>query len=179
MVKDGLYGDMEEINYWIFNNFPEIATHLRHVSCDPNLCKPKKCYKECLYKKRVEELKEEDITVVNHSLLAKWPYKDEKPIENLIVDEAHNLVEKGYEFFASEVEYRALKFFLQEIYPAELINNSPFAYTSRNKKIIKPFDRFYYFIKLDANNKAKISREINLIMEEAEYILQYGKMNNY
>lgn len=179
LVKDGLYGDMEEINYWIFNNFPEIATHLRHVSCDPNLCKPKKCYKECLYKKRVEELKEEDITVVNHSLLAKWPYKDEKPIENLIVDEAHNLVEKGYEFFASEVEYRSLKFFLQEIYPAELINNSPFAYTSRNKKIIKPFDRFYYFIKLDANNKAKISREINLIMEEAEYILQYGKMNNY
>ena len=179
LVSEGKYGDIEEINHYIFNNFPEIITHLRHIACDPNLCKPKKCYKECLYKKRVEELKEEDITVVNHSLLAKWPYKDEKPIENLIVDEAHNLVEKGYEFFASEVDYRALKFFLQEIYPYELISSSPFAYTSKNKKIIKPFDRFYYFIKLDANNKSKISREINLIIEEAEYILQYGKMNNY
>ena len=179
LVKEGLYGDMEEINYWIFNNFPEIITHLRHVSCDPNLCKPKKCYKQCLYKKRVEELKEEDITVVNHSLLAKWPYKDEKPIENLIVDEAHNLVEKGYEFFASEIEYRVLKFFFQEVYPLEYISNSPFAYTSRKRKIVKPMDKFYTFIKLDASNKSKISREINLIMEETEYILQYGKMNNY
>lgn len=51
-----------------------------------------------VYIKRVEELKEEDITVVNHSLLAKWPYKEEKPIENLIVDEAHNLVEKDMNF---------------------------------------------------------------------------------
>lgn len=179
LVKQGIYGDIEEINYWILSNFPDIITHLRHVACDPNLCKPKKCYKECLYKKRVEELKEEDITVVNHSLLARWPYKDEKPIENLIVDEAHNLVEKGYEFFSSEVEYRSLKYFLQEIYPFELIHNSPFAYTSRKKKSVKPFDRFYTFIKLDANNKSKISREINLIIEEAEYILEYGRMNNY
>lgn len=179
LVSEGIYGDIEEINYWIFNNFPEIITHLRHIACDPNLCKPKKCYKECLYKKRVEELKEEDITVVNHSLLARWPYKDEKPIENLIVDEAHNLVEKGYEFFASEVEYRSLKFFLHEIYPYEMINNSPFAYTTRNKKIIKPFDRFYYFLNMDANNKSKISRKINLIIEEAEYILEYGRQNNY
>lgn len=179
LVKDGIYGDIEEINYLILNNFADIITHLRHVSCDPNLCKPKKCYKECLYKKRVEELKEEDITVVNHSLLARWPYKDEKPIENLIVDEAHNLVEKGYEFFASEVEYKSLKYFLQEIYPFELMHNSPFAYISRNKKSVKPFDRFYNFIKLDADNKSKISREINLIIEEAEYILEYGKINNY
>lgn len=179
LVSEGKYGDIEEINYWILNNFPDIITHLRNVSCDPNLCKPKKCYKECLYKKRVEELKEEDITVVNHSLLARWPYKDEKPIENLIVDEAHNLVEKGYEFFASEIEYRSLKYFLQEIYPFELIHSSPFAYTSRKKKAIKPFDRFYNYIKMEANNKSKISREINLIIEEAEYILEYGKMNNY
>lgn len=179
LVKEGIYGDIEEINYWILNNFPDIITHLRHVSCDPNLCKPKKCYKECLYKKRVEELKEEDITVVNHSLLAKWPYKEEKPIENLIVDEAHNLVEKGYEFFAAEIEYRSLKYFLQEIYPFELIHSSPFAYTLRKKKSVKPFDRFYNYIKMEASNKSKISREINLIIEEAEYILEYGKMNNY
>lgn len=179
LVNKGIYGDIEEINYWILNNFADIITHLRHVSCDPNLCKPKKCYKECLYKKRVEELKEEDITVVNHSLLARWPYKDEKPIENLIVDEAHNLVEKGYEFFSSEIEYRSLKYFLQEIYPFELIHSSPFAYTSRKKKSLKPFDRFYNYIKMEANNKSKISREINLIIEEAEYILEYGKMNNY
>ncbi len=38
---------------------------------------------------------------------------------------------------------------------------------------------FYNYIKMEANNKSKISREINLIIEEAEYILEYGKMNNY
>lgn len=179
LVKDGLYGDIEEINFWILTNFPDIVTHLRNIACDPNFCKPKKCFKECLYKKRVEELKEEDITVVNHSLLAKWPYKDEKPIENLIVDEAHNLVEKGYDFFASEVEYKSLKYFLQEIYPAELIYSSPFAYSFKGKRIIKPFDRFYTYIKLEANNKAKISREINLIIEEATYILDYASKNDY
>ena len=57
--------------------------------------------------------------------------------------------------------------------------NLPFAYTTRNKKIIKPFDRFYYFLNMDANNKSKISRKINLIIEEAEYILEYGRQNNY
>lgn len=179
LIKEGIYGDIEEINHLILNNFPDIITHLRYVACDPNFCKPKKCYKRCLYKKRVEELKEEDITVVNHSLLARWPYKDEKPIENLIVDEAHNLVEKGYEFFASEVEYRSLKYFFQEIYPFELIHDSPFAYVYKKKKLVKPFDRFYNFIKLDYNNKSKISREINFIIEQCEDILEYGRINNY
>ncbi|MEG0856998.1 MAG: helicase C-terminal domain-containing protein [Terrisporobacter sp.] len=179
LVLDGLYGDIEEINYWIISHFPEMINHIRQIACDPNLCKPKKCFRECLYKKRVEELKEEDITVVNHSLLARWPYKEEKPIENLIVDEAHNLVEKGYDFFASEIDYRAFKYFLQEIYPSELISNSPFAYNFKGKKMIKPLDRFYYFIKLEADKKQKISREINLMVEEMDYILMYGQHNNY
>ena len=82
------------------------------VACDVDLCKPKKCGENCLYKKRVEELKDEDITVVNHSLLAKWPYTDEKPMENIIVDEAHNLVEKGYDFFSQEIEYKNFRYFL-------------------------------------------------------------------
>ena len=179
LVEKGLYGDIEEINYLILNNYPEIINHLRQIACDPNICKPKKCFKECLYKKRVEELKEEDITVVNHSLLAKWPYKEEKPIENLIVDEAHNLVEKGYDFFASEIEYRSLRYFLQEIYPMELILNSPFAYNLKGKRVIKLMDRFYTYIKLEADKKQKISREINLLLEEMDYILDYGQHNNY
>ena len=113
--------------------------------------------------KLLEELKEEDMTVVNHSLLAKWPYKDEKPIENLVVDEAHNLVEKGYDFFASEIEYRGMRYFLQEIYPAELILSSPFAYQMKGKRVIKPLDRFYYYIKLEADNKKKISDLVQFI----------------
>lgn len=71
LVEGGKYGDIEEINYSVFDNFKEISIHLRNVSCDPNMCRPKNA-KDCLYKNRIEELKEEHITVVNHSLLAKW-----------------------------------------------------------------------------------------------------------
>ncbi|MEF9992042.1 MAG: helicase C-terminal domain-containing protein [Romboutsia sp.] len=178
LVEDGKYGDIEEINYWVLNHFEEITEHLRYVSCDPNLCRPKKCHRKCLYKNRVEELKEEDITVINHSLLAKWPYKEEKPIENIIVDEAHNLTEKGYDFFSSIIEYRSLKYTMKEIYPYENIGNSAFAYDKKLKKI-KMFDKFYNHIHIDRESRDKISRNINLIIEEMTNILEYGNHSEY
>ncbi|MCR8745022.1 helicase C-terminal domain-containing protein [Romboutsia lituseburensis] len=180
LIKDGIHGDIEEINTWITTNFPYINNHLKHVSCDPNLCRPKKCYKECLYKKRIEELKEEDITVINHSLLAKWPYKEEKPLENIIVDEGHNLVEKGYDFFSSTVEYKSLMYFLREIYPYENMANSKFIYVNNNKnRKIKPFDKFYHHVHFDRNIKDKISRNINLIVDEINSILSFGLNSEY
>ncbi|MGL5313142.1 MAG: helicase C-terminal domain-containing protein [Peptostreptococcaceae bacterium] len=181
LIEQGEYGDIEEINYWILYHFEEILTHLRYVACDPNLCRPKKCIKECLYKNRIEELKEEDITVINHSLLAKWPYKEEKPLEHIIVDEAHNLVEKGYDFFSGVVNYRALNYFLQEIYPYENIRTSPFAYEklSRRNRKIKTFDKFYNHVHFDRNIKDKISRNINLIVEEIVSILTFGLNSEY
>ena len=178
LVEEGNYGDIEEINYWVINHFVGIENHIIYASCDPNLCRPKKCIKNCLYKRRVEELKEEDITVINHSLLAKWPYKEEKPIENLIVDEAHNLTEKGYEFFSSIVDSRAFKYFLQEMYPYENIYNSPFAYNKKLRKM-KMFDKFYNHIRLDRTQKDKISTNINLIVQEIESLLMYGESSDY
>ena len=178
LVEDGKYGDIEEINYFVGKKFKEINKHLNYVSCDSNLCRPKRCYKECLYKRRVEELKEEDITIINHSLLAKWPYKDEKPLENVIVDEAHNLTEKGYEFFSSIVDSRGLKYFLQEIYPYEYIGNSPFLYNSKFRKI-KMMDKFYSHIMLDKSLKHKISKNINFIIEEINSLLLYGQQSKY
>ncbi|MGL6104755.1 helicase C-terminal domain-containing protein [Romboutsia sp.] len=181
LIEEGRYGDIEEINYWILQHFQEIINHLRYVSCDPNLCRPKKCMKNCLYKKRIEELKEEEITVINHSLLAKWPYKEEKPLEHIIVDEAHNLVEKGYDFFSSIVNYKALNYFFQEMYPYENINNSIFSYNSLSKKNrkIKMFDKFYNHVHFDRSIKDKISRNINLIVEEMNSILYFGVNSEY
>ncbi|MBC5996338.1 exonuclease [Romboutsia ilealis] len=178
LVEEGNYGDIEEINYWVINHFAGIENHIIYASCDPNLCRPKKCIKNCLYKRRVEELKEEDITVINHSLLAKWPYKEEKPIENLIVDEAHNLTEKGYEFFSSIVDSRSFKYFLQEMYPYENIYNSPFAYNKKLRKM-KMFDKFYNHIRLDRTQKDKISTNINLIVQEIDSLLMYGESSDY
>lgn len=178
LVEDGKYGDIEEINSWVLKHFNGIGNHIIYSSCDSNLCKPKKCYKNCLYKRRVEELKEEDITIINHSLLAKWPYKEEKPIENLIIDEAHNLTEKGYDFFSSIVDTRTLLYFLQEMYPYENIYNSPFAYNKKLKKI-KMFDKFYNHIRVDKTLKDKISTNINLLAEEINSILKFGEESNY
>lgn len=179
LVESGQYGDIEEINHWILEHFNELKTHLKYVSCDPNLCRPKKCNRNCLYKKRVEELKEEHITVINHSLLAKWPYKEEKPLEYIIVDEAHNLTEKGYEFFSRVVNSKSAKYFLEEIYPYDNIQKSALLYSNAKNKSrrIKPFDRFYSYIKVEKNVKDKISRNINLIVEEMNSILDYGKFN--
>lgn len=181
LTEEGKYGDIEEISHWITQYFKELSLHLRYVCCDPNLCRPKKCFKTCLYKNRIEELKEEDITVINHSLLAKWPYKEEKPLENIIVDEGHNLVERGYEFFSSIIDYKMLNHFLQEIYPYENIKNSPFVYDPKNKRIgkIKPFDKFYHHVHFDRNIKDKISRNINLIVEEMSSILTFGINSGY
>lgn len=181
LTKDGRYGDIEEINPWIIQYFKEIETHLRYVYCDPNLCRPKNCLKTCLYKNRVEELKEEDITIINHSLLAKWPYKEEKPLENIIVDEGHNLAEKGYDFFSSVIDYKALNYFLQEIYPYENIKNSPFEYDNKNKRLgkIKAFDKFYHHVNFDRNIKDRISRNINLIVQESNSILNFGTNSDY
>lgn len=180
LVEEGEYGDIEEINYWILNHFEEINTHLRYVGCDPNLCRPKKCFKDCLYKKRTEELKEEDITVINHSLLAKWPYKEEKPLEHIIVDEGHNLAEKGYDFFSSVIDYKMLNYFLREIYPYENMQNSAFAYDNSNKnRKIKPFDKFYHHVHFDRNIKDKISRNINFIIEKMKNILNFGVNSDY
>ena len=47
-------------------------------------------------------------------------------MENIIVDEAHNLVEKGYDFFSEEIEYNALRHFLKEIYPSEFHSSSKY-----------------------------------------------------
>ena len=180
IVKEGKHGDIEEISPSILSEFNVIGDHIRHVSCDPNLCRPKKCNKECLYKNRVEELKEEDITVINHSLLAKWPYKEEKPLENIIVDEGHNLAEKGYDFFSSTIEYKALKYFLREIYPYEYIGNSPFIYEKyKTSRKIKYFDKFYHHVHFGRDIKEKISRNINLILEELNSILRFGMESDY
>ena len=70
--------------------------------CDNDECNIEKCHRRCLLKKRYEELPLENITVINHSLLASWPYGEKKKITHLIIDEAHNLMDKCYDFFSEE-----------------------------------------------------------------------------
>ena len=101
LCENGNYGDIENINYSIQKHF-ELDKYINEVNCDSEQCKLDKCTRPCYLRKRYNELPEENITVINHSLLACWPYAEKKKINHIIIDEGHNLMEKCYDFFAEE-----------------------------------------------------------------------------
>ena len=107
LSQEGTYGDIEKINYWAYEYF-NIDKYKHLVTCDSEKCDLDKCSKKCYLKNRYNELPLDNITVINHSLLASWPYGEKKKISNLIIDEAHNLMEKGYDYFTEEFD--ALEF---------------------------------------------------------------------
>lgn len=118
LCKDGLYGDVENINFWAYSHF-ELGEYLSDIVCDNDECNIEKCHRKCLLKKRYEELPAENITVVNHSLLASWPYCEKKKITHLIIDEAHNLMDKCYDFFSDEFISEDFIEYLKNLYEKE------------------------------------------------------------
>ena len=99
--EDGIHGDIENINYVIFKHF-NLDKYIKGFNCDNDNCDLEKCRKKCHLRNRYNELPDENITVINHSLLACWPYNEKKKINHLIIDEGHNLMEKCYDFFSEE-----------------------------------------------------------------------------
>lgn len=105
LVENGEYGDIENISYWIIRHF-NLDNYFKDVTCDSDSCNLEKCTKPCYLRKRYNELPTENVTVINHSLLSCWPYCEKKKINHIIIDEAHNLMEKCYDFFAEEFSSR-------------------------------------------------------------------------
>jgi len=101
LCQTGEYGDIENINYAAQKHF-QLNKYISEVNCDSEKCKLDKCTRPCYLRKRYNELPAENITVINHSLLACWPYAEKKKINHIIIDEGHNLMEKCYDFFAEE-----------------------------------------------------------------------------
>ncbi|MBC5630005.1 DEAD/DEAH box helicase [Clostridium sp. NSJ-6] len=99
--EEGTSGDLENINFWALNYF-HIDKYKNHINCDSENCNLDRCKTICFLKNRYNELPKENITVVNHSLLASWPYSEKRKINHLIIDEAHNLMEKAHDFFSEE-----------------------------------------------------------------------------
>lgn len=99
--EEGTSGDLENINFWALNHF-HIDKYKNHINCDSENCNLDRCKTICFLKNRYNELPKENITVVNHSLLASWPYSEKRKINHLIIDEAHNLMEKAHDFFSEE-----------------------------------------------------------------------------
>ncbi|AOR23528.1 helicase C-terminal domain-containing protein [Clostridium taeniosporum] len=101
LCDEGKHGDIEDVSYWAYIHF-EIDKYLKEINCDNELCDLDRCIKPCYLKNRYNELPYENITVINHSLLSCYPYSEKKKIKHLIIDEAHNLIDKCYDFFCEE-----------------------------------------------------------------------------
>lgn len=99
--EDGEHGDIESINYGIYKHF-KLDNYVSGCNCDIDNCDLERCRRACYLRKRYNELPDENITVINHSLLACWPYNEKKKINHIILDEGHNLMEKCYDFFSEE-----------------------------------------------------------------------------
>ncbi len=166
LIQEGKYGDIEEISQDIYDIFEDIEILIYSLRCESDICYPDKCFEKCFYKSRIKELPKEHITVINHSLLAKWPYKEKKSLDYLIVDEAHNLMEKSYDFFTSECSSILLDRLLNDLYPHNDVNH----------KNISMMDKFYISIsakiELDSNVRKKLQNSITLIKESLSNILQ-------
>ena len=118
LCEEGEYGDIEKVSQFAFNHF-NLDGDINKFLCDSDECNLDRCYKKCYLRKRYNELPQENITVVNHSLLASWPYGEKKKITHLIIDEAHNLMDKCSDFFADEFESKVLEEQLEYLYGKE------------------------------------------------------------
>ncbi|GFP75788.1 exonuclease domain-containing protein [Clostridium fungisolvens] len=157
LITEKSFGDIEEINYLIKEKF-NLSGLLEQCFCDSELCDVDSCkYRDmCYYASKVEALKEAQLIVVNHSLLVKWPYQSVAPLENIVIDEAHNLVQEAYEAFEETlVSYEFYKF-LTEIYDEEGKNG------------------FLYYLSLRAKNNnlplKNIQIGINHCLEQIENV---------
>ncbi|MGL4774361.1 MAG: helicase C-terminal domain-containing protein [Clostridium sp.] len=125
--QSGEYGEISTINFWAYKHF-NIENYWNEVCCDSEKCNLDRCAKPCFLRKRYNEIPGENITVINHSLLASWPYGEKKKIIHLILDESHNLMEKAYDFFTEEFNSKE---FIELISSIE--NGRPSIYMLLNK----------------------------------------------
>jgi ATP-dependent DNA helicase DinG len=108
----GKFGDSEEINYWIIDNF-NLKSLIPHCNAGNDNCDINSCSRLCFYKETIESLEESNLIILNHALLLRWPYKEE--VKNVVLDEAHNLMDLLFDVYAERVNALELSKLLDEI----------------------------------------------------------------
>lgn len=128
-------GDIEDISDEIKKKF-NLKELLDKCLCDTELCDSVRCkYKDrCYYALKVEDLRESQLIVVNHSLLLKWPYQSVAPLENIVVDEAHNLTKEVYEAYEEDLISYEFEKFLNDIYNSTEKSGYLYYLSTRTKK---------------------------------------------
>ena len=141
LITEKGIGEVEEINYEFKEKF-NLSQLLEQCCCDSELCEVDSCkYKDlCYYASKVEALKESQLIVINHSLLLKWPYKNLVPLENIVIDKAHNLTDEVYDAFESTLVSYELKKFLKDIYDSSEKSGYLYFLSIRTKKEALPLN---------------------------------------
>lgn len=139
LITEKGIGEVEEINPILIEKF-NLSSLINQCNCDSELCDLGVCkYKDqCYYASKVESLKESQLIVVNHSLLLKWPYKSIVPLENIVVDEAHNLTQEAYDAFESTLVSHEFERYLKEIYNSAEKSGYLYYLSKRTKKDTLP-----------------------------------------
>lgn len=150
-------GEVEEISPIIKEKF-NLDFLINQCNCDSELCDVGVCkYKDrCYYALKVEALKESQLIVVNHSLLLKWPYKSSLPLENIVVDEAHNLTQEAYDAFESTLLSNEFEKGLKEIYNSSEKSGYLYYLSRRTKKDTLPLSEIESWIDQCINQVANI-----------------------
>lgn len=172
LCMQGKYGEIESINHYLIKHF-KLEQIINDVRCNNDECKLEKCGKACYLRKRYKELQSENITVINHSLLATWPYAEKRKITHLIIDEAHNLMEKCYDFYSEEFDSVEFINMLQS-----LIKKHPTIYNEFNKLNASYGYRENIDLKKMTELQADVEKSINnLLVRARELKLVYGEYN--
>ncbi|WP_026884550.1 helicase C-terminal domain-containing protein [Clostridium akagii] len=139
LITEKGIGDIEDISDDIKEKF-NLKELLEKCICDTELCDSEKCkYKDrCYYALRVEDLKESQLIVVNHSLLLRWSYQSIAPLDNIVVDEAHNLSKEVYEAYEENLISYEFEKFLKDIYNSSQKSGYLYYLSTRTKKDILP-----------------------------------------
>ena len=178
LCKDGQYGDIEDISYFAYNHF-NLKEVLNEVVCNNDECNLDRCRKKCYLRNRYLELPEENITVVNHSLLASWPYSEKKSITHLIIDEAHNLMDKCYDFFSEEFSSFEFNGILKKAIELEPSIYRQLAFLNAQNGYRENIDKdkiVYWISEIDKtiNLFLSSSRKLNLVQDEYNFRCEYN-----
>ncbi|MDT8716945.1 DEAD/DEAH box helicase [Clostridium sp. 19966] len=173
MTEKG-FGDSEEINYAIREKL-KLNPLIEQCLCDAELCDVDVCkYKDsCYYASKVTALAEAQLIVVNHSLLLKWPYQNIVPLENIIVDEAHNLTQEAYDAFQSSIISYELEKFVSDIYNSKNQKGYLYYLAKRTQKDKLPLEEMEAAIAQCINQ----ARNIGAAFEK--YIVSFGISRDY
>ncbi len=173
MLEKGI-GEIEEISPTIMEKF-NLGFLINQCNCDSELCDVGACrYKDrCYYAAKVEALKEAQLIVVNHSLLLKWPYKSIVPLENIVVDEAHNLTQEAYDAFENALVSYELEKYLKEIYNSPEKSGYLYYLSRRAKKDTLPLSEVESCIEQCIRQMANIKASFE------NYITQSGISKDY